>query len=209
MSLLLLSRRSPVGFIEPCQPIGAAKPPSGRGWLHEIKLDGFRLMAQRRRVGSRLLTRNGNDWTDRYPSVLAAVSALKVKSCLIDGEITVCDGKGLPVFDPLRHGSRVKPEAVLFAFDLLELDGKDLRSVPIEVRKRKLAHLVERAGRGLQISEHLHIVGIQVFEHACKLGCEGIVSKRVGSRYVSGRTDHWIKVKNPAAPAVKREADED
>jgi bifunctional non-homologous end joining protein LigD len=152
MSLRLLSRRSPVGFIEPCQPIGAAKPPSGRGWLHEIKLDGFRLMAQRRCVDSRLLTRNGNDWTDRYPSVLAAVSALKVESCLIDGEITVCDGKGLPVFDPLRHGSRVKPEAVLFAFDLLELDGKDLRSVPIEVRKRKLAHLVERADADFRLA---------------------------------------------------------
>ena len=72
-------RRSAVGFIEPCQPIGAAKPPSGPGWLHEIKLDGFRLMAQRHNVGARLLTRNGNDWTERYPSVVAAMNALKVQ----------------------------------------------------------------------------------------------------------------------------------
>jgi bifunctional non-homologous end joining protein LigD len=121
------------GFIEPCQPIGAAKPPSGAGWLHEIKLDGFRLMAQRRGVGGRLLTRNGNDWTERYPSVVAAMNVLKVQSCLIDGEITVCDEKGLTIFDLLRHGSRIKPEAVLFAFDLLELDGEDLRPMPIEV----------------------------------------------------------------------------
>ena len=138
-----------VGFIEPCQPIGAAKPPSGAGWLHEIKLDGFRLMAQRRGVGGRLLTRNGNDWTERYPSVVAAMNALKVQSCLIDGEITVCDEKGLTVFDLLRHGSRIKPEAVLFAFDLLELDGEDLRPMPIEVRKHKLAQIVRHAGSGL------------------------------------------------------------
>jgi hypothetical protein len=87
-------------------------------------------------IGGRLLTRNGNDWTKRYPSVVAAVNSLKVKSCLIDGEITVCDEKGLAVFDLLRHGSRIKPEAVLFAFDLLELDGEDLRFMPIEIRKR-------------------------------------------------------------------------
>ena len=202
-------RRSPVSFIEPCQPTGAAKPPSGAGWLHEIKMDGFRLMAQRRGVGGRLLTRNGNDWTERYPSVVAAMNALKVKSCLIDSEITVCDGSDLPVFDLLRHGSRIKPEAVLFAFDLLELDGEDLRPMPIEIRKHKLAHLVRNVGAGLQLTEHLHIDGTEMFEHTCKLGCEGTVSKRVGSRYVSGRTDNWIKVKNPAAPAVKREAEED
>jgi ATP-dependent DNA ligase len=133
----MLSRILPVGFIEPCQPIGAPKPPLGPGWIHEIKHDGFRMMAQRRGVGGRLLTRNGNDWTDRYPSVAGAICALKVKSCLIDGEITVCDGKGLAVFDLLRHGSQIKTEAVLFAFDLLELDGEDLRSMPIEARKHK------------------------------------------------------------------------
>jgi bifunctional non-homologous end joining protein LigD len=193
----------PDGFIEPCQPIGAAKPPSGAGWLHEIKLDGFRLMAQRRGVGVRLHTRNGNDWTERYPSVVAALYALKVKSCLIDGEIAVCDETGLAVFDLLRHGSQIKTEAVLFAFDLLELDGQDLRPMPIEVRKHKLEQLVRNAGVGLRLSEHLHGDGTEIFEHACKLGCEGIVSKQVGSRYVSGRTSHW------AAPAVRREAEED
>ena len=166
-------------------------------------------MAQRRGVGGRLLTRNGNDWTDRYPSVAGAIYALKVKSCLIDGEITVCDGRGLAVFDLLRHGSQIKTEAVLFAFDLLELDGEDLRPMPIEARKHKLAQLVRNAGFGLHLCEHLHGDGMEIFEHACNLGCEGIVSKRVGSRYVSGRTDNWIKVKNPAAPAVKREAEED
>jgi bifunctional non-homologous end joining protein LigD len=133
--------RLPRGMVRPCQPIGASKPPSGPGWVHEIKLDGFRLMAHRRGIDRRLLTRNGNDWTDRYPTVTAALAALKVTSCLIDGEITVCDHTGLPVFDLLRHGRRVKSEAILWAFDLLELDGEDLRSRPIEARKQKLARI--------------------------------------------------------------------
>jgi bifunctional non-homologous end joining protein LigD len=101
------------------------------------------------------------------------------------------------------------PEAALYAFDLLEIEGEDLRNVSIEMRKRKLARLLEGAKPGLQISEHLHGNGAEIFLHACQLGCEGIVSKRLGSRYTSGRTDSWIKVKNPTAPAVKREAEED
>jgi ATP-dependent DNA ligase len=86
---------------------------------------------------------------------------------------------------------------------------KTRSGVVIEVRKRKLAHLVRNVTAGLQLCEHLHGDGMEMYQHACKLGCEGIVSKRLGSRYVSGRTGNWIKVKNPAAPAVKREAEED
>ena len=209
MSSRTLPRRSPVGFIEPCLPSIAIRPPKGPGWIHEIKHDGYRLMAQRHGIGGRLFTRNGNDWSGRYPAVLEAIRALKVRSCLIDGEIAVCDESGLAAFQRLRHGSRIKPEAVLFAFDLLELDGEDLRAMPIGVRKQKLAKLVRNAGAGLHLSEHQHGDGAEIFEHACMLGCEGIVSKRVGPRYASGRTDNWIKVKNPAAPAVKREAEED
>jgi bifunctional non-homologous end joining protein LigD len=198
-----------VGFVEPALPTSASKPPGGAGWVHEIKFDGYLLFAQRKGVGGRLLTRNGYDWSDRYPAVLKAVMALKINSCLIDGEVAICDESGIAVFDRLRHGPRVKPEAVLFAFDLLELDGEDLRGTPIEVRKRKLARLLSDVGSGLQLCEHLHGDGADIFLHVCQLGCEGIVSKRLGSRYTSGRTDHWIKVKNPAAPAVKRETEED
>jgi ATP-dependent DNA ligase len=99
--------------------------------------------------------------------------------------------------DLLRHGSRIKPEAVLFAFDLLELNGEDLRSRPIELRKRKLAQIVQHASAGIRLSEHRPGDGAEIFAHACKLGYEGIVSKRIGSRYTSGRTADWIKVKNP------------
>src|SRR3977135_2266276 len=99
-----LGRLRPVGFIEPCQPSTAAKPPSGHGWIHEIKYDGYRMMAWREGGRVRLLTRNGIDWSDRLPSVLAAVTSLKVRSCLIDGEAVVCDERGLAVFKLLRRG---------------------------------------------------------------------------------------------------------
>jgi ATP-dependent DNA ligase len=99
-------------------------------------------LAQRHGVGGRLLTRNGRDWTDRYPTVLKALMALKIQSCLIDGEVVICDEHGVAEFDRLRHGPRVKPGAVLYAFDLLELDGEDLRAMPIEIRKRKLGGLL-------------------------------------------------------------------
>jgi len=130
-------------------------------------------MARRADGRVRLLTRKGNDFSRRFPPIVAAVTVLLVRSCLIDGEAVVCNESGLAVFDLIR-GYRHDAAAVLCAFDLVELDGEDLRRTPIEERKRM-----------------------------------GIVSKRLGSPYRSGRTDHWVKVKNLEAPAVAREADED
>ena len=97
----------------------------------------------------------------------------------------------------------------LYAFDLLQLDGRDLRRDPIEIRKAQLANLIRGASSGIQLNDHIQHEAAIVFEHACKLGLEGIVSKRSGSRYVSGRSSDWIKLKNPDSPAVKREAEED
>jgi bifunctional non-homologous end joining protein LigD len=120
----------------------------------------------------------------------------------------VCDD-GLPTFDRLRY-RRADGTVFLFAFDLLELDGGDLRQEPLEVRKATLASLLRRVGAGVQLNQHLeHEDGEVVFRHACKLGLEGIVSKRLGSLYRSGRSRDWLKFKNPDAPAVKREAEED
>src|SRR6267143_554946 len=135
----------PTRFIEPCLPSTAERPPSGPNWIHEIKHDGYRLMACRNAAGVRLLTRN----------------------------------------------------------------GKDLRREPIEQRKGALAKLLRGAKLGLQLNEHIAEPGDVVFRHACRLGLEGIVSKRLGSHYVSGRSRYWLKFKNPNAPAVKREAEED
>ena len=167
------------------------------------------MMVRRDPAGVRLLTRNGHDWADRYPLIAKAASDLKVRSCLIDGEAVACDGDGLPSFDRLRY-RRQDTAVFLFAFDLLELNGQDLRREPIESRKRELSKLLRWSAQiGLQLNEHIAEPGNVVFRHACKLGFEGIVSKRLGSRYRSGRSPDWLKMKNPAAPAVKREAEED
>src|SRR5215204_1911313 len=96
-------RRSPAGFIEPCLPSNTPRPPAGDQWLHEVKQDGFRLMARRDAAGVRLLTRNGYDWTSRFPQVAAAVNALRCRSCLIDGEAVCCDEAGVAIFEWLRR----------------------------------------------------------------------------------------------------------
>ena len=132
-----------------------------------------------------------------------------MRSCLIDGEVVCCDEQGMTSFQLLRH-RRNEPQAFLYAFDLLELNGDDLRREPIEVRKATLASILRKSRHGVRLNEHLaHDCGLTVFQPACQLGCEGIVSKRIGSRYRSGRSADWLKFKNPEAPAVKREAEED
>jgi bifunctional non-homologous end joining protein LigD len=124
------------------------------------------------------------------------------------GGAIACDEKGLSVFDMIRY--RQHDHAVtLCAFDLLELDGEDLRREPIEVRKATLKGLLRRAQAGIAFNRHFEVDGAVVYEQACVLDCEGIVSKRRGSPYRPGRSDCWVKVKNPKAPAVKREAEED
>ena len=183
----------------------ADKLPSGSNWIHEIKHDGFRLMVRRDPVGIRLITREGNDWTTRYPLVVEAVNHLKVRSCLIDGEVVCCDEKGVAAFQLLRH-RRNERRAFLYAFDLLELNGADLRREPIEVRKATLASILRKSRPGVCLNEHLeHSEGDVVFQHACRMGLEGIVSKRLGSRYRSGPSRDWLKFTNPAAPAATRE----
>jgi bifunctional non-homologous end joining protein LigD len=194
-------------FIEPCLPRPADKPPAGRDWIHEIKHDGFRIMTQRDAAGVRLLTRNGHDVAGRFPMAAAAVAALPARACLIDGEAIVCDANGLAVFNLIR-GQR-PAAAVLCAFDLLELDGEDLRREPIETRKSTLKSLLRGKHEGIAFNAHFIADGAIVYRQACALGCEGIVSKRLGSPYRSGRADCWLKVKNPAAPAVTREAEEE
>ena len=200
--------RRGVGAIEPCLPSPAKQPPAGPGWIHEIKHDGFRIMARLDAGAVRLITRNGNDFTKRFPFIALAIAALPATSCLIDGEAIMCDETGLAVFDLIRS-HRPLATAVHCAFDLVELDGDDLRRQPIETRKQRLAALLRGAHSTIVLNEHYEGDGAAVYRHACKLGCEGIVSKRLGSPYKSGRSAHWLKVKNPAAPAVRREAEED
>ena len=192
---------------EPCLPRLAKAPPAGPGWIHEIKHDGFRIIARRDGERVRLFTRNGYDFGARFPLIIAAVEALPARSCVVHGEAIACDERGLSVFEMIRwrqHDNGVS----LCAFDLLELDGEDFRREPIEVRKATLKGLLRRARPGIAFNRHFEVDGMVVYEQACALGCEGIVSKRLGSPYRSGRNDSWIKIKNPAAPAAKR-LDED
>ena len=127
---------------EPCLPRAAKKPPAGSGWIHEIKHDGFRIVAQLDTAGVRLVTRNGFDLAGRFPLAAAAIASLPARSCVVDCEAIACDDNGLAVFEMIRHHHH---DVELCAFDLLELDGEDLRASPIEERKRTLARLLRRS----------------------------------------------------------------
>jgi bifunctional non-homologous end joining protein LigD len=200
----MLRTDPPAIAFEPCIPTQADRPPSGPGWVHEIKHDGYRIIARRDGAGVRLLTRNGHDFSERYPGVAAAVERLHCRSCVIDGEVTIVDEDGRAVFDRLQDGPRIKPDAVLFAFDMIELDGADMRRMPLLTRKSRLLTLIEGAPAGIVYNEHLEGDGTVIFEHACRLGCEGIVSKRASSPYRSGRSRDWVKVKSPAAVEAQK-----
>jgi bifunctional non-homologous end joining protein LigD len=202
-------RALPAGFIAPCLPTSAAQPPSGELWLHEIKDDGFRVIARKDGKRVKLYSRPGNDLTKRFPLIVEALARLRPRSCIIDGEAVACGADGIACFEMIRR--RDPDESVfMWAFDLVELDGDDLRSEPLVVRKATLASLLARAASGLRFNEHLDREdGPLVFAPACKLGLEGIVSKQRTSRYRSGRSPEWIKSKNPNAPAVRREAEEE
>jgi bifunctional non-homologous end joining protein LigD len=187
-------------LLDPCLPSPAERPPSGDGCIHEIKHDGFRIMARRDSADVRLITRHGNDFTNRSPLATAAISALPGRSFLIDGEAICTDDHGLAVFELIRR-ARHGDKAVLCVFDLIELDGEDLRRSAIEYRKRKLAKLVRGPHPGIVLNEHYEGDGEIVFEHACKLGCEGICQsgsvrftnpgvRRIGSRSRTRKRPH-------------------
>ena len=157
----------------------------------------------------RLYSRPGNDMTRRFPLIAEALTGLRSRSCIIDGEAVACDDNGLASFERIRYRQH-DGDVFLYAFDLIELNGDDLRRDPLEVRKATLTSVVAKAGAGIRFNEHLDFDdGEAVFRHACKMGLEGIVSKRKDSPYKSGRSPHWLKMKNPACEAVRREQEED
>jgi ATP-dependent DNA ligase len=201
-------RALPTGFIAPCLPTKTDKLPSGGQWLHEIKHDGFRIIARKNGAQVRLYSRPGNDLTRRFPLIVETLARLRSRSCIIDGEAVACDDNGIASFDLVRH-HRANDSVFLYAFDLIELNGDDMRSDPLEVRKATLRSMLAKTGLGLRFNEHLEGDGPTVFAHACKMGLEGIVSKRKDSMYRSGRSPDWLKMKNSDAPAVTREAEED
>jgi ATP-dependent DNA ligase len=155
----------------------------------------------------KLYSRSGNDLTNRFPLIVEAMLKLRVRSCIIDGEAVACREDGLSAFDRLccrQHDASV----FMWAFDLIELDGADLRPDPLHARKDTLGTVLMRAAPGVRFNEHMEEEdGSVIFHHACKLGLEGIVSKHRESRYHSGRS--WTNSKNPLSAAVRREAEID
>src|SRR5258706_6925080 len=196
-------KRLPVGFVVPGKPIKASKPPSGADWVHEIKHDGYRLIVRRDGPTVRLYTRNAYDWTERLPAIAAAAERIKAKSFTIDGEAVVLGPDGLSRFEDLRRREAAH-SAIHYAFDLIELDGGDLRDRAFLDRKATLARLPRDSEAGILLNERVAQDGPTVFEHACRLGAEGIVSKKVDGTYRSGPCPVWIKVRNPASIAVQR-----
>jgi ATP-dependent DNA ligase len=201
--------RRPSGFIAPCQPTKVARPPSGPLWVHEIKHDGYRLMVRRDGSRVRCFTRNGHDWADRFPGIVDAALLIKASSFLIDGEAVIARDDGTADFHALRS-RRGGHEAELYAFDLIEHDGDDLCSLSLLQRKRRLKGLLGRGKRrSIQFVAHLTGDGRTVFDHVCRMGLEGIVSKRTDAPYRSGPSKTWLKSKNPASDAVRREREEE
>ena len=187
------------GFIKPCLAMLRTKVPSVRGFVHELKLDGYRVQARLRAGRATLYTRSGLDWTARFPTVAADVAQLPAAELVIDGEVISADADGRPNFsalqDDLQRGRHDR--MVYYAFDLLHLDAFDTRAAPLIERKRMLQSLLAEAGatapRVLYI-EHFED-GESLYARAGAMGLEGVVSKRADAPYRSGRTEAWIKVK--------------
>jgi bifunctional non-homologous end joining protein LigD len=190
-------RWRPAGFIAPCLPIIDDQIPTGPEWIHELKWDGDRMIASRREGPTRLWSRNALDWSASFPQIAAAIGQLPVESIILDGEVVCLREDGRPDFNRLRSKEGCA-EARLVAFDLLEVDGKDLRGLPLNERRWQLQWLMKDAPEVLWYSSEVEGKdGPVLFRHACAMGKEGIVSKRHGMPYRSGRFHWWRKIKCP------------
>jgi bifunctional non-homologous end joining protein LigD len=196
-SLTTLPRETQPTFIAPQLALEATAPPSTANWLHELKLDGYRIQARKNGDKTQLLTRKGLDWTHRMPALAASIAHLPCTACTLDGEAVVLAPDGNSSFADLQAAFQDQAAHPLtyFAFDLLHLDGRNTRSLPLRDRKSLLAHLLTRAPENLRLSEHLETSGVTVFHKACELHAEGIVSKRADAPYHPGRNADWLKSK--------------
>ena len=177
----------------------ASEPPSGDRWVHEIKYDGYRIGCLIDTNGVRLISRNGNDWTEVFPSIAEAAKQLRTTDALIDGEVAMVMPDGRTSFAALQqaaaHTASHAP-LVYFVFDLLRLDGERLDQLPLEERKARLRALIggRKTGR-VRYAEHIVGDGDKLFAHATQIGLEGIISKRRDLPYFPGRHDSWRKSK--------------
>jgi bifunctional non-homologous end joining protein LigD len=188
-------------YIEPLFATLWGHPPKGDNWVHEIKFDGYRLQLHRDDKGIKAYTRRGHDWRDRFPTIISSLADIRTQSVILDGEVVVVTPEGDTDFSALesyvssKQKDRAKHNVVFYAFDVLYLDGFDLRDVPLCGRKRVLRTLLERLDESLiKYSEELDEDGPEVYRSACKLELEGIVSKKRDGRYRSGRNENWVKL---------------
>jgi bifunctional non-homologous end joining protein LigD len=187
------------GFIEPALATSIDKVPASERWIHEIKFDGYRVRVHLRDAAVKVFTRRGNDWTNRFRKIAADAWNINAGSAIIDGEVVVPAADGTTDFSVLQNELKGRSKKiVMVAFDLLYLNGYDLRKLPLFERKA-LGLTPQDHRRDIQFSESFEVDGAEMYKHACKTGLEGVVSKVRDSRYVSGRINDWVK--KPVASA--------
>jgi len=187
-----------------CIPTRATIVPESPDWLHEIKYDGYRLRLERDGDRVRLITRGSYNWTSRYPWIVEAARKNRHRQFVIDGEAVMLGVDGASDFNAL-HSGKQNEEVQLYAFDILALDGDDLRDLPLSMRKTNLARLLARRPDGIFVAPFEQgEIGPELFRAACDMGLEGLVSKRRDRPYQAGRSTHWVKVKNRMHPAMER-----
>jgi bifunctional non-homologous end joining protein LigD len=194
MRKLLLGVKAPYpGFIKPALATQMDRVPRGERWIHEIKFDGYRVQAHIINGASQVFTRRGHDWTNRFRKIVTDVFEINADSAIFDGEVVVPSAEGTTDFSVLQNELKGRStKIVLVAFDLLYLNGRDLRAVALFERKAALQNLI--SGTRVQFSESFEVNSQEIYRHACKTGLEGVVSKVRDGRYQSGRTQDWVKV---------------
>ena len=191
---------------EPCIPSGGKTVPDRPEWIHEIKHDGYRLIVQRDGKRVRLWTRNGHDWSDRFPLIAEAALRNRNSSFVIDGEAVLLGVDGRSRFQRAAL-AQARSRGRVLRLRFLVSDGEDLRRLPLSMRKASLARLLARRVDGIFLSDFEQgEIGPDLFRHACLMGLEGMVSKHRESTYRGGRFRHWIKVKNRQHPAFSPRA---
>ena len=179
-------RPLPAGFIAPCLPSRAPRPPYGAFWLHQIKHDGFRAIARKDGVRVKIYSRPGNELTHRFPLLVEALARLRARSCIIDGEAVACGEDGIALFERIRY-RRHDESVFMWAFDLIELNGEDLRREQLEQRKAALARLLARAAPGLRFNEHLERFPIRLTRKLQGSWPEPAAKKKLRPKVSSGK----------------------
>jgi bifunctional non-homologous end joining protein LigD len=182
-------------FIEPALPVLKPRPPKGDGWLYEIKFDGYRVQLHLRDGQATILSKNGADFTNRFPRIAAALADLPVKSAIIDGEVVACGTDGAPDFRALHGGNYAQTDLCVWAFDLLELDGQDTRQMPLILRRVKLRKILRDYDHDALRYSEAFTNAEKLLEECAKRGLEGIVAKEKAGGYRSGTRSGWQKIK--------------